>query len=206
MSSDPPESAISENTRLPQSGRVDRSSVPPLTRERVADYLRGKEQEIRSVARRRLTRNTRGTHDSEDVYSSVLRRLDELASRGEVRPRSESELWALAKTIASNTAVSKTRLAERARALVAEDGSYARSLLDRLQAANGDDEAMLLLLRLAQSCDNSDDRQILFLRMRGAGYKVIAETLGISSDACRQRWRVLRAKLDHLIRSGALDG
>lgn len=147
------------------------------------------------MARRRLTLNTRSVFDSEDVFSSVVRRLDGLAAEGELRPQSEAELWALAKQIAMNTAVSKTRLIERARALLTDDGPLAYEVGRRLNACLGDDDAGVLVHKMYEALENSAERQIFGLMLRGASHRAVSQLLGISEDACRQRWMTIRRKL-----------
>src|SRR5207247_1975659 len=98
-------------------------------RTAIAEYVLEHRDKIRAIARRKLTATTRRVFDSEEVISSVLRRLDVMAERGSLRPRSETELWALIEAIARNTAVSKTRLIERTTRMLREDGAYALALL-----------------------------------------------------------------------------
>lgn len=159
-----------------------------LGREAVASFVLRHESRIRAIARRKLTQSTRSTFDSEDVMASVLRRMDKLAMEGVLRPRSEGELWALIQTIASNTAVSKTRLIERARFLLTEDGSYAYEFLNRLNSCGTDDEAQLLVFRMAGALEGNRDRQIFLARVRGATHHAIAGMLKMSESACRQHW------------------
>lgn len=171
--------------------------TPSLSREAVAGFVLRHESRIRAIARRKLTAATRSTFDSEDVMASVLRRMDKLAMEGVLRPRSEGELWSLIQTIASNTAVSKTRLIERARILLTEDGSYAYEFLSRLNRCNTDDEAQLLVLRIAGALTGDRDRQIFLARIRGASHHAIAGILKISEAACRQSWmRICRDLFD----------
>lgn len=120
--------------------------------------------------------------------SSVLRRMDVLALEGRLKPRSEGELWALVRTIAANTAVSKSRLIERARSLEAEDGEYGRALVRRLETCVNDDEAHLLVLRMASSLRKDRQREVFLLRLRGANHASVAGLLGISEGASRQLW------------------
>src|SRR5262249_12533541 len=78
-------------------------------REMIAAYGLENKERVRAIARRKLTPTSRRVFDSEEVLSSVLRRLDGMAVRGTLRPHSEAELWALIEAIARNTTVSKIR-------------------------------------------------------------------------------------------------
>jgi DNA-directed RNA polymerase specialized sigma24 family protein len=174
-------------------------------RKAMADYVLANSDKIRSIARRKLTQATRGVSDSEDVFSSVARRLDGLAADGKLRPRSEAELWKLIKVIARNNAVSQTRLIERSRSLLTEDGPLAYELEKRLKACRSDEEATLLFQRMMLALPDGQHRQLLDLMYRGANHTAIASLLQISVDASRQRWLNIRRTLAKQFVEGAFD-
>jgi DNA-directed RNA polymerase specialized sigma24 family protein len=161
----------------------------------IAEYVLEHGQRVRAIARRKLTRATRAVHDSEEVLSSVLRRLDGMAAEGRLQPASEQELWALIAVIARNTAVSKTRLIEIAQTLLTDGGPFAYEMVRRLNACRGDEEATVLMYRLMASLPDATDRQVFGLRYRGAGHAAIGGLLGISEDAARKRWSAVCRKL-----------
>ena len=189
---------------MEQAAEVE--DLPLRDRQSIAEYLISHRDRIRAVARRKLTANARSVFDSEDVFSSVLRRVDTMMDAGTLRPRSVAELWALIDAITRNNAINRTRLIERARALLAEEGPYAQSLLDRLTRYTTDDEATVLMYRMMGCLKDENDRQVLSLHLRGATHKAIAGLLGISEDASRQRWRAVRGALQEKLSQGALDG
>ena len=176
------------------------------TRAAIAAYVLEHKDRVRSIARNKLTRNTRRVFDSDEVLSSVLRRLDGMAVRGTLMPHSEAELWGLIEAIAQNTAVSKTRLIERARNMVTDDGPYAYELLKRLNACETDDEATLLVNRMLMSLPHGPDRQITVMFLRGATHRAIGDILGISEEASRQRWHRIRSELARRFQEGSIDG
>jgi len=180
-------------------------SAPPMTREAIAAWAMQHQRQIRTLARSRLTSHTRSVFDSEDVFSSVVRRLDGLARDGTLRPNSEAELWALARQIALNTAISKTRLIERSRRLLTEDGPLAYEIERRVSACVGDDDAALLVHRMYEALENSADRQIFGLLLRGASHRAVSQLLGISVDASRQRWMAIRRRLLAWFQDGGAD-
>jgi hypothetical protein len=187
-------------------------SLPPLlqasaslTRAEIAEYVLAHEEQVRAVARRKLTHATRTVFDSEDVFASVLRRLDEMVAHGRLTPRSEVELWPLIKAIASNTAVSRTRLIERARNLLTEEGPYAYELLKRLNAYSSDEEAELLVYRMMMALADHKDRQLLALILRGSSHRVAGNLIGISEACSRQRWKKIRDELEGRFARGVLD-
>jgi DNA-directed RNA polymerase specialized sigma24 family protein len=188
---------------LAQEGLDD---LPLLDRGAIARFLIDHQDRIRAVARRKLSANARTVFDSEDVFSSVLRRVDTMVESGTLRPRSVAELWALIDTITRNNAINRTRLIERARALLSDEGAYAQSLLDRLCRYSTDDEATILLYRMMGCLRDDTDRQVLTLHLRGATHRAIASLLNISEDASRQRWRTIRNLLQEKFSEGSLDG
>jgi DNA-directed RNA polymerase specialized sigma24 family protein len=167
-------------------------------RELVAAFILRHQSRVRRIARRKLTAETCSVFDSEDVLSSVLRRLDGLAARGEVRTESEAELWAMVRTVAANLAVDKSRLVERAKVWEREDALVSQSgrqLAALAASCRDDDEARVLVLRMMASLEDSADRQLFSLLCRGCSHRVIASLLNITEESSRQRWRRIRERL-----------
>lgn len=189
----------------PPDPSVDRSRLACLSRDQVAGFVMINKTAIRELARSKLIAVTKGVVDSEEVFASVARRLDRLATRGGVRPRSEAELWALVRTVTTNTAIEKNRLVVRARAMVDNEGAYAQQLLARLEACATDDEATLLVHRMALFLSESAERQILFLMLRGASFPAIAMAVRSTESAVRKRWSRLKATLEERFEHGYFD-
>lgn len=189
----------------PLQALLVRGADPQPVRAAIARYVLAHKDRVRAMARRKLTAATRRVADSEEVLSSVLRRLDAMALRGSLRFNSEAELWGLIEAIARNTAVSKTRLIERARNLLTQDGPYATELLKRLNACATDDEATLLVHRMLGCLKGGEDRQLAALVLRGASHRAIGDLLGFSEVASRQRWKRIRDELVERFREGAVD-
>lgn len=182
-----------------ESARTDREDGAPdpgtdriPNREEIARYLLQNSERVRAFARRKLTARARSVFDSEDVFSSVLRRVDALASAGGLRLRSESDLWGLVAAIAHNSAVNRTRLVERA--CLTQD-SHVYEALKKPEAGSPDDQAALLVLRMMLYLKSEEDRRVLSLLHRGAGHRAIGSALGISESASRQRWARIRRML-----------
>jgi DNA-directed RNA polymerase specialized sigma24 family protein len=167
---------------------VNRTGLEPMSREAVAAFLMSRQDKLRAIARSRLSKVAQGVNDSEDVFASVLRRVDLMASQGKVRPRSEAELWALAEKIAMNNAISRTRLAKQFVTHIADDPVFVRLITERFAHCETDDEATLLKHRAASAIKCGDDRHLFLLRLKGVAYKVIAEQLEITEVAARWRW------------------
>lgn len=189
--------------KIAERSDLSRIDLPSIEREALAEFLESRKDKIRGVARSKLAQVARSLFDSEDVFASVSRAMDELAAAGKLRPHNEHELWALTATMARNNAISKVRLASRAKALVAEDGVYARTLLARAEECRCDGDAAVLCLRLMVSLESPDDRRLFALRLRGASHRVAAGVLGINEESCRQRWQGIRERLADAFRESA---
>lgn len=151
--------------------------------------------EIRAAARRKLTKSARTVTDSEDVLSTVLRRVDRLVTEGCFRPQSDEDIHGLVMTVARNAAISKTRLAERAKRLLREDGDYTWWLVRRSEMCRTDEDASSLLNRMMWYLSSERERQVFALRLRGASHRTIGQLLGVSETAVREQWRRMRQEL-----------
>lgn len=178
---------------------ANRGDTPAL-RELLAEYVLANEGLIRQQARRKLAAWSRQSQDSEDVLSSVLRRVDLLAAQGRFWANDANDIMALILTVTRNTAVTKVRLATQAKRLLADGGKYMTALREHVNRCQGDDEAAILVSRMLLSLDNADQRQYLELRLRGATHRAAAQVLGISDEAARQRWGVIVKNLRVLFR------
>jgi DNA-directed RNA polymerase specialized sigma24 family protein len=168
-------------------------------RELIARFALANEGLIRQQARKKLSAGSRQCEDSEDVLSSVLRRIDLLVSSDRFWVKDPSDIMGLILTVTRNTAVTKVRLAAQAKRLVASDGEYIKALCEKVNQCRGDDDAAVLVSRMLLSLDNTDQRQYLELRLRGATHRAAAQVLGISEDAARQRWGVIMKNLRALL-------
>lgn len=166
----------------------DRAHLTPLDRESVARFVLQHADQIRSIARRNLTQHALTCVGSDDILSSVLRRVDEMSAESVLRPISDGELWRLIESITIHTAVSYTRSIERAVAFMSDEGSYAQAFRQRLKAAPDESEAIELVQQMVRRLRQDDAHHMFVLRARGASHEVIAEFLGISPEAARKRW------------------
>jgi hypothetical protein len=191
--------ALSPRDLEPPPAPLEGPDSPLHSRQALAEYIMRVGDRIRIAARRKLTARTRSIYDSEDVLGSVARRLDKMMFEGKLRPRNLDELWALTLAIANNTAVSYTRLRERMAILQREDGDYARHMTTILRRCSNDDEAQLLLYRVARMLDDATSRQYFLLRARGASHRAIAAALDLNEETARYRWVGINRRLESLL-------
>lgn len=161
---------------------------PAEFRVLMARYLDERRDLIRAAARSKLLPAARSLSDSEDVASSVIRRMDAMVNTGEFELRSEHELWALVKLIAERQAIDRGRLATRARSVALDDGPDGALVVKSLAKTSSDDHAALMLHRFLMALADAEERHLLLLRLRGCSYRVIGQQLGFSEDAAKMRW------------------
>jgi hypothetical protein len=174
-------------------------------RAAIAEYVLSNRERVCAIARRKIPAGTRQAIDSEEILSSVLRRLDLMVVRNTLRPHSESELWGLIETIIHNTTISKSQLIATARKHLTEQGPYAYEFLKRLNTCRDDDEAGVLVTRMLMSLKKAEDRQLFCLIHRGASHKAAGAFLGVSEPASRQRWMSVRRELEERFVGGHFD-
>lgn len=149
---------------------------------------------VRRRVRGKLGESMRRMFDSQDILSTVSRRLDRYAAAGKIRATSEPELWKLVLRMVDSAMVDKFRLVRRLRRAEGDDPELSRLLLRRFESPSPEDEeaAERSLDRAFASLGQTDDRQFLSLWLRGHRHATIAGVLGISPEAARQRWLVIR--------------
>jgi hypothetical protein len=143
--------------------------------------------------------------DSQEIMSTLGRRLDAFVKSGQLRADSLGELWGLVFRIADNSLVEKARVFRSLEAHEGEDSQAARSLLDRLrQAEERDADAPLIEIDSAlRMLDDAVDREILSLWLMGNSHVGIAHSVALTPAAVRKRWQRIRTALRTLCESEA---
>jgi DNA-directed RNA polymerase specialized sigma24 family protein len=152
---------------------------------------------IRRRIRGKLSPAMRRIFDSQDILSTLGRRLDLYVRSGRVEAASEAELWALVFRMANNALVDKARVFRRLKQVESEDGSFAQELSSRLrQAERMSRGGVEIEIEKAMSLfPDLVDRQILFLWLAGARHSAIAEHVNLAPTAVRKRWQRIRSEL-----------
>ena len=156
---------------------------------------------VRRRVRGKLGAAMRRLFDSQDILSTVSRRLDRYVSTGKVRATTEGELWKLVHRMVDAALVDKIRVTRRLQRVQPEDKDFAGLLLYRFEAVEAEDaDAVEVELdRFFAALPDPIDRQVLSLWLRGHKHSVIASVVGISHDATRQRWVAIRQRLRVLL-------
>lgn len=166
-------------------------------REAAAEFVTRYGPRIRRRIRGKLSPSMRRLFDSQDILSTVGRRLDMYVRSGRLEASGEAQLWALVMKMALNAVVDKARVYKRLQSVEGEDAPFAHDLLLRLQRVESIDEREpeLELEHAFSMLSDEVDRQVLTLWLMGMEHSRIAELLELSSDVVRKRWQRIRETL-----------
>jgi DNA-binding NarL/FixJ family response regulator len=169
-------------------------------RNAAAMFLAANEPLLRRRFRHKLGAALRRLVDSEELVSTMARRLDAYVVSGRLSAATLEELWALVLQIGKHSVADKLKLLQRLRNAEREDGPVAAALQHRLEDTGEArfEERVEEILRLIGS---DVDREITRLWLCGVELRVIAADLGMTPEAVRKRWQ--RIKLDLRERLGA---
>lgn len=166
-------------------------------RQAAAEFVVCYGPQIRRRIRGKLRVQMRRLFDSQDILSTLGRRLDVYVQRGQFEARSEGEFWSLVFTIAERSVTEKAKIW---RSLTDNDSGMARETQGGGQAEretlsredlDPDSEFSYLL----QSVPSDIDRQIARLWALGHSNEFIATEVGLSTENVRKRWFRTREKL-----------
>lgn len=169
-------------------------------REAVGLFVEAYGPFVRRRVRGKLGPSMRRLFDSQEILSTLSRRLDRYVRSGRLQASTEPQLWALVFKMVDAALIDKVRIIRRLRHAEGEDSEFARTWLSRIdragripaQEGDGVELEIDAALRLLPS---AVDRQILSLWLMGNSHRVIGGYLGISADATRQRWQAIRERL-----------
>jgi DNA-directed RNA polymerase specialized sigma24 family protein len=174
-------------------------------REAVGQFLTCYGPYIRRRVRGKLSPSMRRLFDSQELLSTLGRRLDRFVHAGRLTSVSNAQFWALIFRMLDNAVIDKNRVLGRLNAVEGEDSDIAQTILRRVQKAEsvparGIEVELDELLRLLRT---PTERQIVSLWLTGHSMRIIAEYVGVSQEAMRQRWvsirQHLRTSLEELV-------
>jgi DNA-directed RNA polymerase specialized sigma24 family protein len=175
-------------------------------RQAAAVFLTDYGDLIRRRVRGKLGASVRRMFDSLDILSTVGRRFDRYVRDGKLQAIDEPQLWSLLFRMAEAAVLDKVRAVKRLEVAEGEDGPIARVLLARIQDAeqgsgNGAD---IVLEKVLAVLPSDDDRSVLTLWLTDWPLFRIAEALGTTPAAVRQRWRSIRLRLREKLDAGEI--
>ena len=175
-------------------------------RDAAASFLVNYGDLIRRRIRGKLGASVRRMFDSMDILSTIGRRFDRYVRDGKLQAVDEPQLWALLFHMAEAAVIDKVRMVKRLQIAEGEDGAIARELLARIQSAenSASDGAEIVLERALAALRSDDDRTVLTLWLADWPLFRIAEAMGITPAAARQRWHSIRLLLKDKLDAGEL--
>ena len=196
--------------RSPTSSPTDAAAL--LARMRHGDRVAATEfvaafgDQLRRRVRGKLGAGMRRVFDSQDIMSTVSRRLDSYVASGRLNASDPPQLWSLVFKIIDAALVDKVRVYQRLKRVESEDSEFAVTMLTRMKdREQRETEGPELALEAAFRCLKSDlDREVLSLWLNDTPHSRIAELVGSTPDAVRQRWQSIRTHLREQLSSGAI--
>lgn len=175
-------------------------------RQAAAEFVSRFGPRIRRRIRGQLAPAMRRLFDSQDILSTLGRRLDTWIAAHRLEAVTAPQLWALVFRIADHAMIEKARVFRALEAREGEDSPFARTILGRLRQREREepDGAVIEIDRAIGSLDDATDREILSLWLMGNQHKHIAMTVGLQAPTVRKRWEKIRGRLRDLYESGSV--
>lgn len=175
-------------------------------RQAAADFMIEYGPLIRRRVRGKLGAAMRRLFDSQEILSTVGRRLDRYVRVGGLEAESPGQLLQLVFRMAEGAVVDKLRVFKRLERVEGEDSRFAQTIVSRLAEADQqeDDGAMISLDGALRALTSDIDRQILTMWLNEIPHGVIAVDLDMTPDAVRQRWKSIRQRLKESLQLGAI--
>ncbi|HYD01738.1 MAG TPA: hypothetical protein VEB22_10975 [Phycisphaerales bacterium] len=168
-------------------------------REAAAEFIMRFGPQIRRRVRGKMAFSMRRLFDSQDILSTLSRRLDRYVHQKRFEPRSEGEFWSLIQTIATHSIAEKAKICRALEQSEEELSGLAHETAGRFDRAergagvtlepNEDFEELL------ECVSQPIDRQIARLWAMNLSSEAIATELGLTVDVVRTRWSRTRSRL-----------
>lgn len=173
-------------------------------RTAAAEFVSRFAPRIRRRIRGKLNPAMRRLFDSQEIMSTLGRRLDAFIGARQLAAESLNQLWALLFRMADNSLIEKARVFRSLEAKEGADSPVAHAVAQRLRSAEltDADGPLIEIDRALLSLDNEVDREILSLWLMGSNHNEIGTTIGLAPTAVRKRWQSIRGRLRELFGSG----
>lgn len=185
-----PTEAISEVERLLRRMRSG-------DREAAAAFMKRYGARVRRRIRGKLSPTMRRLFDSEEVLSTVGRRLDLYVQAGRLEADSQEQLWSLLFRMANRAVIDKARVFRHLEQVEGADAPFARDFLDRLREVEDSRrlDAEYEIESALASLSDEEDTELLTLWLNGVPLNMIALEMGITPALTRKRWERIKAQL-----------
>lgn len=168
-------------------------------RESTAEFLSRNADLVLARIRRELGPGTRRHFDSQDMLSTVQRRVDDAVRRGVVRADTSSAMLAFVFAVVRTAVIDKSRVASRLHRLGMTGPMESNDAVSLSNGARDTEESLAAqLISLTTQIEDPKDQDLLLLRLNGHSLREISESSGEAHEAVRGRWRRLVARLRHM--------
>lgn len=176
-------------------------------REAAATFIMTYGSRIRRRIRGKLGPSMRRLFDSQEILSTLGRRLDTYVREHRLEATEEGQLWTLVFRMAEHAMVDKARVYQRLQTVEGSDSPFAQELLRRMRREDADreDGAEALVDQALNALPDQKDRQVLSLWLNGIQLQEIAAHLEVSSDAARKRWERIKDTLRSVLSCNRAD-
>lgn len=191
-----------EQTTPPQ--QPDNSDVTSLVKrfrggdsEAVGEFVTRYGPIIRSHFRRKIGASMNRLVDSQDLLSTISRRLCQRVQNGRVSAEDDQQLWALVYRIGNDALIDRVKIVSRLRALESEGSPFVRGMRDRLDQSGvgSPQEFAEELHRMLGLLSTSADRELLVQWLHGKTLADAGASLGMNAAMARKRWQRIRETL-----------
>jgi|GEM_PF-2613180 len=167
-------------------------------RDAATEFFQRQRGSLRTRVGRQMGRRVRRVHDSTDLLSSVLRRLNEQVGRGRVQARDARSLMSYINGVSKNT------VRRRIRDAVREDRAMGRLSSDEHNSApdNGSEQLMDTFMEAKASLSDRD-REVIDLFLRHGEVAKVGAAMGLTPESTRQALSRARRRLSDAIRERA---
>jgi DNA-directed RNA polymerase specialized sigma24 family protein len=162
-------------------------------RDAAAEFMVVYGPRIRRRFRSLISRALHRIFDTEDLLSTVARRLDEIVLRRRLQAHSVQELWSLIARISSNSASRRALEGPRESGLP-ESEAHPLEPVDTPAALAAQEQADLVADACVQRVPPRD-HDLVRWRLERRPFGQIASLLGIETPAARKRWERIAAAL-----------
>ena len=146
---------------------------------------------VRRRVRGKLGQQMRRVFDSQDLWSTLARRFDRFVQSANVSAESEAELVSLLHRMIDSAVVDKFRAFSR----MADNDLHALPAAVPAPAVEAEPITPADVEAAIASLPDPVDREILVLWLQGIELQQIADQVGRTPAAVRQRWQSIRAPL-----------
>lgn len=182
-----------EGTVVPSRAAALVSRMKAGDREAVGDFVREYGDLVRRRVRGKLGTAVRRLFDSEDLLSTISRRLDRVVAQGQLGASSVDQFMALVHRITEHAVIDKVRISQRCKRAEEPDSPVAQLLSERLTAESTDFE--IELERVFALAGDDLNQRILYFWINEVPSSEVGRLLNVPEGTVRWRWSNIRDAL-----------